>query len=231
VVTGGGLSDDKKKWISSKKKFFIHVKVISKRFRSIFLKQLKTAYKNGELLFPGKIEELSDHHKFQTLIDNLYKKEWVVFSKRPFKKPETVLEYLSRYTYKVAISNHRIIKVEDDHVYFRYKDYADGGKQKVMRITAFEFIRRFLLHILPKRFTKIRYYGLLANKCREKNIAICRELLGVKVTESDLDRVYADWKALYGFVTGEDVMKCPYCGKGKLIFFMNLSSKHFVRSQ
>jgi len=133
VVSGGGLSDDKSKWISGKKNFFIHVKVLSKRFRSIFLKKLKAANKNGELQFSGKIVKLSVGCEFQKLIDSLDKKEWVVHSKRPFKKPETVLEYLSRYTYKAAIANHRIIKVENDHVYFRYKDYVDGDKQKMIR--------------------------------------------------------------------------------------------------
>ena len=230
VVTGGGLSDDKSKWISSRKNFFIPVKVLSKRFRSIFLTKLKTAKKSGDLKFPGTICELSLRHNFQKLIDKLFKCEWVVFSKRPFKKPETVLEYLSRYAYKVAISNHRIIKVEDDHVYFKYKDYKDDSKKKIMRLNAFEFIRRFLLHILPERFMKIRYYGLLANKCREKNLSICRDLLGVKATETDLLEIYKDWKKLYGYVAGEDVFCCPHCKKGKLVFFKDLSSRGSGRS-
>lgn len=229
VVTGGGLSEDQSRWISCKKNYFIPVKVLSKRFRSVFLKKLKVANQKGELKFPGKISRLIFMSEFQRLIDTLFKKEWVVFSKRPYKKPETVLEYLSRYTYKVAISNYRIIKVEDDYVFFQYKDYADGNKKKVMRLNAFEFIRRFLLHVLPERFTKIRYYGLLANKCREKNLAVCRELLGVKATEHDLQKIYDDWKTLYGYVTGEDVFKCPHCESGKLVFYKNLSSRQGAR--
>jgi len=230
VVTGGGLSADKKRWISCKQNFFIHVKVLSKRFRSIFLKKLKQAYVNQQLIFPGKIYRLGFKPEFQKLVDLLFEKEWVVYSKRPYKKPETVLEYLSRYTYSVAISNYRIIKLENDYVYFQYKDYADDCKKKVMKLNAFEFIRRFMLHILPERFTKIRYYGLLANRYRKKNIAICREILGAEVTQNDLITIYEDWKKLYGFVKGEDIFKCPYCGTGRLVFYKNLSSRQNARS-
>ena len=151
IVTGGGLSLNKEKWISAKKDFFIPVRIISSLFRGKFLYYLKNLYKENKLIFPGKIKNLKNQVEFNQLLNKLYNKSWVVHCKPSFKNPEFVIEYLGRYTNKVAISNYRIIKLENDKVIFRYKDYNDNDKTKYMTLKVFEFIRRFLLHVLPKK--------------------------------------------------------------------------------
>lgn len=173
IVTGGGLSLDEKRWISSRKDFFIPVKVISKLFRGKFLYYLKKTYSSNNLKFDGTKKELAEKKDFQKLIDKLYKKEWVVYSEPPFKNATYVLEYLGRYTHKVAISNHRILKIEDGKVTFKWRDYKDNNKNKAMTLDAFEFIRRFLLHILPRSFVKIRHYGTLSNRNRKAKLKKC----------------------------------------------------------
>jgi hypothetical protein len=221
VVTGGGLNSDKSEWIPTRKNFFIPVKIISNRFRSIFLQKLKVAGKTGELKFTGKIIHFSNMSCFQKLINDLFECDWVVFSKRPFRRPETVLKYLSRYTYKVAISNSRILKVENGYVYFIYKDYRDHQKKKIMRLEVFEFIRRFLLHVLPARFMKIRYYGLFANVCRKTNISICRELLRSPEDNSEENEEEK---------TRNNNFLCPLCNEGNLFLYKILSTKRRCRS-
>jgi hypothetical protein len=167
------------------------------------------------------IKDLADPGVFQKLIDQLFARDWVVYSKRPFKRSTTVLKYLSRYAYKIAISNHRIIKVEDGQVYFTYKDYSDGNKKKTIKLDALEFIRRFLLHILPDRYMKIRYYGLLSNSCRKECIALCRELLGVEGGPEDEEgeslEAYEDWIELRAHIFEHELFICPRCKKGHLI--------------
>ena len=168
LVTGGGISLDEKQWINSKKNFFISVKVLSIVFRGKFLYYLKKAYTSNELKFKGEIEKLKSQELFKQHLDKLYKKQWVVYAKKPFGNAEKVLSYLGRYTHRIAISNHRIKKVENNKVSFQWKDYSDNNKKKIMRITAEEFIRRFLLHVLPSGFFKIRYYGLLSSRNKKK---------------------------------------------------------------
>ena len=170
IVTGGGLSQGK--WISSKRRFLFPVKVLSPLFKGKFLFFLKKAYEAGEL--HGLAED------FTAFLSGLYAKDWVVDCRAPFNGPETVLGYLGRYTHRVAIANHRIIGMEDGLVSFFWKDYADRNTIKVMTLDAFEFIRRFLLHVLPDGFVKIRHYGLLSNRNRKACLEICRALLGVK---------------------------------------------------
>jgi hypothetical protein len=175
------LSEDNQQWCCPKalkkkgkrKKFFIHVNVISDLFKKKFLAYLKEAYRAGELEFVGKTEALGSPGTFQKLIDALYAKKWVTYCKTPFGGPEQVLKYLARYTHRVAISNRRLLKLEDGKVYFKWRDYRDG-KDKVMQVTALEFIRRFLLHVLPKRFYKIRYYGLRAAAIADQTGALPR---------------------------------------------------------
>jgi hypothetical protein len=222
IVTGGGLSKDKKKWISGKKDYLINVKVMSQRFRNIFLLGLKELYKSKKLHFNGKIKKFKWKNIFQKLIDTLFVKSWVVHSEANYSDPKNIFDYLGRYVQKVAISNNRIIKLKDGKVHFSYKDYADNGKTKIMVLHADEFIRRFLLHVLPKRFVKIRYYGLLGFKNREKKLSLCRNLLGVEENICYEKEIPQGWKELYEFVTGYEIDRCPYCKKGKLIFVRDI---------
>ena len=213
IVTGGGLSFKNKEWLSSKKNFFLPVKVISSLFRGKFMHYLKQKYHENKLFFPGKIQHLQKENNFQKLVDTLYSKNWVVFSKPSFANPEAVIEYLGRYINKVAISNHRIIKMEDGKVTFRYKDYSDDDKNKYMTLDVFEFIRRFLLHVLPKRFVRIRYYGIMCHRYRKQNLLFCRYLLNVYVN-NNVDNSYSkeSWQNILFRLTGKDLSICPECG-------------------
>lgn len=143
------------------------------------------------------------------------KKNWVVYSKPPFKRPETVFEYLARYTHRIAISNHRIVAIKNDHVSFKWKDYSDSNKQKIMSLHAHEFIRRFLLHVLPKKFVKIRHFGLFSNRNRRKILETCRKVL--KVTHESHARNVESWKEVLLRVTGIDIDCCSFFGKGTMI--------------
>jgi len=177
VVPGGGLSDDGCSWISSKKGFLVSVKVLAKLFRGKFLDYLKRAFQDHKLHFYGENKELEMPRKFQKLIDQAYAKEWVVYVKKPFSGPKQVLQYLGKYTHRVAISNHRIIDVKDGRVIFKWRDYKDGNRMKTMSVSVEEFMRRFLLHVIPKGFVKIRFYGLLSNRNKKEMLIKCRELL------------------------------------------------------
>jgi hypothetical protein len=161
---------------------------------------------------------------FKKLLDVLYQKQWVVYAKKPFGNAGKVLTYLGRYTHRIAISNHRIKQVKDDKVSFEWRDYADNNKKKIMKVTAEEFIRRFLLHVLPSYFFKIRYYGLLSSRNKKINIALCRKLLGV-VTKF-IDNITQSWQELLLIHTGIDVNICPNCKKGqmKLVKVMQATS-------
>jgi hypothetical protein len=179
VVPGGGLNMEGKRWIRCRKSsFFLPVRVLSSRFRNVFLAYLRKAFEEGKLHFHGEMAVLKSPHAFEALCRHAEKAKWVVFAKAPFGGPEQVLKYLARYTHRVAISNSRILSVEDGKVSFLWRDYADGNKTKVMTLDAVEFIRRFLLHILPAGFVRIRQYGFLANRARKEKLALCRTLLG-----------------------------------------------------
>lgn len=179
IVPGGGLSPDGQRWISCRPGFFLPVRVLSRLFRRLFLEKLSAAHQAGQLRFYGALTGLSDPDAFDALLAPLHKIEWVVFAKRPFAGPEAVLAYLSRYTHRVAISNRRLLACDDKGVTFRWKDYRAKGRTryKRMTLTADEFIRRFLLHVLPAGFHRIRHYGLFANGGRAENLARARELL------------------------------------------------------
>ena len=217
IVTGGGLSLDGERWISCRKKFFMPVKVLSAVFKGKFLDYLKQAYESGELSFNGEIEALKDKKNFKKLLDKLYWQKWHVYCKPPFKATENVVEYLGRYTHRVAISNERILKVTDDHVTIRYRDYASGNKMKEMALNANEFIRRFLLHVLPDKFVKIRHYGILSNRNLKTKLLKCKELLRVPVLEPDEKPL--SWQELFKKITGIDPTLCPHCKKGRLFLF------------
>ena len=213
IVPGGGLSLDKAKWIKSKKKFFIPVKVLSRKFRGKFLYYLNTLYLNNKLTFPKSISELGSRNIFNEFKDSLYKKEWIVYSKAPFSSAEYVLQYLGRYTHRVAISDNRIIKVDKNNVSFKWRDYKDNNKQKVMTLKAKEFIRRFTMHILPDRFVKIRHYGILGNRNKQLKFKRCLEIFRVK----PIDDEKLSSAELFFKLTGIKIGMCKICEKGNLI--------------
>ena len=154
IVTGGGLSSDGQRWVASRNGFFLPVKVMSRLFRGKFLDSLQRSYDSGALALPGSVTILQEAESFREFLSGLYRKEWVVYCKPPFKDAEGVLQYLGRYTHRVAISNHRILTLEDGKVSFIWRDYSDGNRNKIMTLDADEFIRRFLLHVLPARFVR-----------------------------------------------------------------------------
>jgi len=180
IVPGGGLSKGGSRWISCKPGFFLHVRVLARLFRRLFLEGLSSLHADGQLKVFGVLSHINDPAAFKTWLAPFRKTEWVVYAKPPFGGPEAVLAYLSRYTHRVAISNARLISTDANTVAFRYKDYRkkSGNRQKIMRLETGEFIRRFLLHVLPEGFHRIRHYGLLASGKRKANIAKARELLG-----------------------------------------------------
>lgn len=213
IVPGGGLSFDNSKWIKSKKKFFIPVKVLSRKFRGKYLFYLNELYKKNKLKFPKKINELQAKDIFNVFKDNLYKKEWIVYSKPPFSSAEYVLQYLGRYTHRVAISNNRIIKVDKEKVVFKWRDYKDKSKEKIMSLKPEEFIRRFSMHVLPDRFVKIRHYGILGNRNKKLKFKRCIEIFRVK--PKGFENLSA--AELFFKLTGIKIGKCKNCEKGKLI--------------
>src|SRR5690554_2821839 len=214
IVPGGGLSLDGRRWINSKKKFFILVKVLSRKFCGKFLALFKQAVQNGEITFCGQIASLGGKRCFQSLIDGLYQTEWVVYCKKPFKSPWHVLRYLGRYTHRVAITNNRFVDISNGRVSFKWRDYREGHRTKVMNLEAAEFIRRFLLHVLPERFVKIRHYGVLSNRNRNKKLRLCQRLTFSKIREA-LPQLSAAELLLK--LTGIDLSVCPCCGAGKML--------------
>lgn len=217
IVPGGGISLDGKSWISCRPNFFLPVRVLSRLFRRLFLEGLAKLHGNNELQFFGKIGALDDPVAFRDHIAPLRKKEWVVYAKEPFGGPEQVLAYLARYTHRVAISNRRLVSIGDDYVSFRWKDYRETGrhKSKVMHLPPPEFMRRFLMHVLPERFHRIRHYGLFANGHRVEKLALCRRLLHEPATSPDTAQT-AD--KIDGEKPGQrfDPPPCPCCG-GRMI--------------
>jgi hypothetical protein len=209
VVPAGGLSPDGSRWVSSSPHFFLPVRVLSRLFRGKFLALLLQAFDDGGLRFHGSLEPLAERSRFSGLVSQARRTEWVVYAKRPFGGPATVLKYLARYTHRVAISNHRLQSMEDGAVRFRYKDYARGRRPRSMRLGATEFIRRFLLHALPKGFVRIRRYGLLANAHCAQRLALCRDLLGGL---KDRDPIEDPSTEIKSYEPG--VFRCRSCEKG-----------------
>ena len=219
IVPGGGLSPDGQSWVGSRENFFLSVKVLSRLFRGLFVSRLRVAYENRELEFHGQLAELATPKRFDRLLRKLSDIEWVVYAKRPFGGPEQVVSYLGRYTHRVAISNHRLLSNEDGKVSFRWKDYRrakEGGETgiRTMELDAHEFIRRFLLHVLPRGFVRIRRFGLLANRNRGAKLARCRDLLGVAGTGPEVE---LDWQALYEKLTGRPITSCRECQHGQMV--------------
>jgi hypothetical protein len=214
IVPGGGISMDGTKWVSCRPTFFLPVRVLSRLFRRLFLSMLAAAHDEDRLTFFGGHRHLAKKHAFDAFLKPLRKAEWVVYAKQPFGGPNQVLAYLSRYTHRVAISNSRLIKADDNGVTFKVKDYRiDGpGRHKTMTLPVPEFIRRFLIHVLPKRFHRIRHYGLLANGNRAANIAKARELLAVPIPTIEPQRD----EAADPDQPSATAYPCPCCG-GRMI--------------
>ncbi len=187
IVPGGGISLDGERWISCRPGFFLPVRVLSRLFRRLFLERLVAAHDAGRLQFFGDHAHLAEHDAFTAYLAPLCKTEWVVYAKRPFGGPEAVLAYLSRYTHRVAIANSRLIALDEAGVTFTWKDYRAKGREraKVMTLAVDEFIRRFLIHVLPGGFHRIRHYGLFANGGRAENIARAQQLLNVMATQTE----------------------------------------------
>ncbi len=216
VVAGGGLSPDGTRFVTCRPGFFLPVRVLSRLFRRLFLEALERAFVRGELVFHASLVQLQDPCRFAALLEKARQIEWVVYAKAPFGGPSQVLNYLGRYTHRVAISNHRLLKLEDSKVTFQWKDYRHGNRQSTMTLEASEFIRRFLLHVLPKGFQRIRQYGFLSNRQRGEKLAHARRLLGMADQQAQLAERVADYQAQYERLTGESLIVCPVCRKGRL---------------
>lgn len=214
LVTAGLLSSDGSRWIPLRKTYLFPVKALSKVYRGKFIFYLKKAHAEGSLVFPPGIAEQGTKEGFASIVRSLWKKEWVVYSKRPFAGPGQVLEYLGRYTHRVAISNNRIINVGNGEVTFDYKDRRDDSKRKSLTLDAHEFIRRFLLHVLPDSFMRIRHFGFMANRSKKENLARCRRLLGVNVASAGPSRPAT--RDLMLQLTGVDIAQCPCCKAGTM---------------
>jgi hypothetical protein len=217
VVPGGGLTPDGERWVSCSPGFFLPVKVLSRLFRRLFLKLLEAAFRKGKLRFAGDLENLRNPARFTRYLSPLKKAEWVVYAKRPFGGPSQVLDYLGRYTHRVALSNERLLDVKNGEITFQWKDYRSKEKQKsrIMTLTADEFIRRFLIHVLPRGYQRIRFFGLLANRHRKVRLARCRELLAAPITPALAEA--EDYRSLHPETTEETVRRCPVCSKGKMV--------------
>jgi hypothetical protein len=193
--------------------------VLSRLFRRLFLEALQRAFDSGRLEFFTALEYLRERPAFVQLLKRLKGCEWVVYAKRPFAGPQQVLDYVGRYTHRVAISNNRLLDIEDGQVRFRWKDYRDGDQIKTMTLSADEFIRRFLLHVLPNGFQRIRYYGFLGNRYRKEKLDQCRHLLGMAVPAEQTEQTNAaerDYRDHYEELTGESLRQCPQCKQGRM---------------
>ena len=214
VVPAGGLSSDHERWIAGSRKFLFPVKVLSALFRRLFLQALEKAHAAGKLQFFGDLAPLSDPTAFARYLAPLRDQKWVVYAKAPFGGPQHVLQYLGRYTHRVAISNWRLLALENGQVSFEWKDYRDGNQSKVMTLPADEFIRRFLQHAVAPGFQRIRYYGFLANCHRKAKLALCLQLLATAA--SLLLPQQAECRDFLAALTRTDLRLCPQCGRGIL---------------
>jgi Putative transposase len=223
VVPGGGLSADHTQWVACRKGFFLPVKVLSRLFRGKFIAYLSKAHEDNQLTYAGQLSRLAEGDEFNSWLRELWQVEWVVYAKPPFGGPPQVLKYLARYTHRVAISNGRLLELNDGRVTFSYKDYAATSEIKTMTLETLEFARRFLLHVLPRGFVRIRYYGFLANRRRAEKLKLCRRLLSTQqpdaesITEIPKDGQQIDPPAAHPI--------CPNCCLGKMIIIEKISAE------
>lgn len=219
VIPGGGISPDGRRWIACRHGFFLPVRVLSRLFRRLFLEHLQAAFNSGQLQFFSALQELQQEHAFARYLAPVRNAEWYVYAKRPFAGPQQVLDYVGRYTHRVAISNNRLLDIDNGQVSFSWKDYRDNNQQKTMPLPAAEFIRRFLLHVLPAGFQRIRYYGFLSNRYRQQKLAQCRQLLGMPTPAETPDQAQPapDYRDRYEELTGSSLRQCPLCHQGRML--------------
>ena len=208
VIPAGGLSPDHSRWVRPRYPFFLPVRVLSRVFRGKFCAGLKRLYRRNQLRCAGPASALADPKQFRRLLRRLHRQDWVVYAKRAFGGPMQVLRYLGRYTHRIAISNHRLLAFDGECVTFRWKDYAHGGKQRKMKLTGTEFLRRFFLHVLPKGFVRIRHFGFLANRFRARQLVLCRQLLAMTTQEKPNARNSSEGSAAW---------HCPRCGTAMVV--------------
>jgi hypothetical protein len=220
IIPAGVLTFDKTKWVAARDKYLFRVESLAKEFRKRYLSKLEKAYAQEKLCFNGRASDFADKMVFVQMINALKEKQWITYSKQPFGGPEQVLEYLGRYTHRVAITNNRILSIEGGEVSFKYRDRSDENKVKALTLNATEFIRRYLLHILPRGFMKIRYFGFLGHANKKVSIPLLRLLIdpeakiAVKLAETVQEMMVR--------LTGVDLSLCPECGKGKMIYIEDL---------
>ena len=215
LVPGGGIAPDGRRWVSCRPGFFLPVRVLSRMFHGLFLHYLEKAFANGELNFFSAHRHLHEPAAFRRHLAPVRDTEWVVYAKRPFAGPAQVLDYVGRYTHRVAISNNRLVSMDEGKVHFRWKDYRNGNKQKTMSLQAGEFIRRFMIHVLPDGFHRIRYYGFLGNCHRARKLELCRELL--RMAPAAPAEPPADYRDRYEALTGSALHQCPHCRTGMMV--------------
>jgi hypothetical protein len=213
LVTGGALSSDRSRWIPGRSSFLFPVRALSTVFRAKYLAALRHAFNAGQLQFADGTATLASRSAFDGFLGTLRTVDWIVYAKRPFAGPEQVLAYLGRYTHRVALSNDRLVALDDRAVRFRWKDYADHDRVKILTLQVDEFLRRFLLHVVPRGFMRIRHFGLLANRTRRVTLARCRRLLGEPPMDDTAPESTAE---LIQRLTGIDLARCPVCGEGRM---------------
>jgi hypothetical protein len=224
LIPAGVLSFTKDRWIPANESFLFKVQSLAKEFKKRYIQKLKTAYQNEELIFPGNTKDFASEKGFQQLLSSLLKAKWIAYAKRPFAGPKKVLEYLGRYTHRVAISNNRILSIDNGKVSFTYRDRQTNNEIRIMTLEAHVFIRRFLLHILPMGFIKIRYFGFLAHKNKKQAIARLRKLIDPeakmpkKIRETIVEMMLR--------LTGNDITCCPRCGRGIMKTVKKLPTHH-----
>jgi len=223
LIAGGALSFDKMLWKPSNKSYLFRVQSLSKEFKKRYLGLLEKAYLNDDLFLPGILEKYSSKEAFISFVKSLFKVKWVTYAKRPFAGPEQVLEYLGRYTHRVAISNNRIESIDNGQVRFKYRDRKESNKTKTMTVSANEFIRRFLLHVLPEHFMKIRYFGFLSHRNKKRAIKLIRKLID---PEADLPKkIEETYLEMMQRLTGQDLLCCPNCKKGRMTIIKELPNQ------
>lgn len=223
VLAAGGLSPDHTRWISSSRRFFLPIKVLSRVFRGKFVAGLKAAFHAGTLKFHGSLQHLAEARAFAAWLRTLFRQDWVVYAKRPFGGPQHALRYLGAYTHRVAISNHRLVALEDGNVTFRWRDSAHGNKKRLMTLQVDEFLRRFLLHLLPRGFVRIRHFGFLANRRRATLLPICFKLLGHSTEQGPSATIVSPAQPC-------STWRCPFCGGAMRIIERLSAAQLLLRS-
>lgn len=216
IVPGGGLNENKTKWISGDENYLLPIKKLSQVFRGKILEMFEEVFNTGQLKFMGQIEHLSHPGIFKDLMINCAIKNFVVYAKKPFAGPEAVLKYLGQYTHRIAISNYRLVSIKGEIVHFKYRDPEDPSKKKIMSVHVKEFMRRFLLHVLPKGFVRIRHFGLLGSRYKKDNIDLIRRLQDAARGLEKIAKAKENWQELLKRLTGINVSRCPACKTGEL---------------